>query len=167
MVRIWLFRVCAVSLVAFVVLLGFSSCSRSKKVLGAHGTEWKQQDLFITYCCSAPPTENVIKQSLSESFNMVPAWQETLDIAAKNKQKILLEHGLLTPGIANDPAKLHELEQLGVPVIFGAQIIFCEKSVRRSIQNPMPFHCRVWQTSNISVGAIGTCTNPSCSAHSS
>ncbi len=102
-------------LTAIVILLTVSvlvSCSKSRRVLGAHETLWKQNELLISYCCSAPPTEAIITRAATENFNMIPAWRETLDFAAKHKIKIMLEHGLLTPKIANDPDKLKELEQL-------------------------------------------------------
>lgn len=43
---------------------------------------------------------------------MIPAWLETLDFAQKHNIKVMLEHGLLTPHIANDANKLQELAQL-------------------------------------------------------
>jgi hypothetical protein len=92
-----------------VLMVGVSSCTKHKKVLGAHTTGWKQKELIITYSVSAPPTNETVKTANDEAFNLIPNAQETLDAAAKQGIKIMLEHGRLTPNIADDPAKLQEL----------------------------------------------------------
>jgi len=59
-------------------------CTKTRKVLGAHKTDWKQEELIITYSCSAPPTETSVKNSAAEDFNLIPNAEETLDLAQKN-----------------------------------------------------------------------------------
>jgi hypothetical protein len=107
--RLQLSRVASVFILSALVILSLVSCSKSRKVLGAHETLWRQKDLLITYSCSAPPTEANSQRASSESFNMIPAAEESLEFATKCGIKLMLEHGRLTPSIANDPAKLDEL----------------------------------------------------------
>ena len=83
-------------------------CSKTK-VLGAHETEWKQKELIITYSCSAPPTNETVKNAVAEHFNLIPNAEETLDLAQKSGIKVMLEHGRLTPKVAKDTDKLKEL----------------------------------------------------------
>lgn len=75
-------------------------------------SNWVQKDLLITYSCSAPPTEKMMQTASDQSFNMIPAWEETLAFAQKHNMKVMLEHGRLTPTIANDQQKLDELGQV-------------------------------------------------------
>ncbi len=89
-----------------------TSCAKTNKIIGAHETQWKQKELIITYSCSAPPTEENVKNASNENFNMIPASEEALDFAAKHNIKVMLEHGRLTPTIASDPEKLNELVQV-------------------------------------------------------
>lgn len=48
----------------------------------------------------------------SEHFNMVPAWEQTLDFAAKHGVKVMLEHGLLSPGTMQSPDQIAALDAL-------------------------------------------------------
>lgn len=75
-------------------------------------TKWRQKDLLITYSCSAPATKENIDRASKEDFNLIPASQEALDLAEKNGLRVMLEHGRLTPNIADDPEKLNELAQV-------------------------------------------------------
>lgn len=95
-----------------VLSVCLTSCARTNKVIGAHETQWKQKELFITYSCSAPPSEERIQSAAAESFNVIPASEEALDFASKHNIKVMLEHGRLTPRIADSPTKLEELAQV-------------------------------------------------------
>ena len=87
-----------------------SACS--KRVIGAHKTGWRQNEFLISYCCSAPPTQESIARAKNENFNFVPAWIETLDFAEKQGIKVMLEHGLLHPDTAYSEEKLKQLDAL-------------------------------------------------------
>lgn len=71
-----------------------------------------QKEFLISYCCSAPPTEESISRANKEHFNLIPAWIETLDFAEKHGIKVMLEHGLLHPETAYSAAKLKQLDEL-------------------------------------------------------
>lgn len=73
---------------------------------------WKQNQIIVSYCCSAPPTETSIKNASRENFNMIPAWEQTLDYASKHGMKVMLEHGLLSPETVRSEVKLKELDGL-------------------------------------------------------
>lgn len=81
-------------------------------MIGAHRTEWSQKQFLISYCCSAPPTEESIERASNEHFNLIPAWIETLDFADKHGMKVMLEHGLLHPDTAYSAEKLKQLDEL-------------------------------------------------------
>lgn len=89
-----------------------SSCHSLTGALIKPESEWKQNNFLITYCCSAPPTEENIRRAASEHFNMIPAPEEALPIAAKHGVKVMLEHGLLTPSSAKSEVKLKEIDGL-------------------------------------------------------
>lgn len=73
---------------------------------------WKQKDFLISYCCEAPANETSIVNAKSQCFNLIPAWQETLDFAQKHNVKIMLEHGLLHPTTVHSAEKLKQLDGL-------------------------------------------------------
>lgn len=97
-------------LAVFALIL--PSCQSLTKQLNRSGSEWSQKDFLITYCCSAPPSEENIGRAASEHFNMIPAPEEALPIAAKHGVKVMLEHGLLTPSSAKSEVKLKEIDGL-------------------------------------------------------
>ena len=86
------------------------SCHKLENKFERPVSGWKQNDLLITYCCSAPATEQNIARATSEHFNMIPASEEALPIAAKHNVKVMLEHGLLTPATARSEEKMKELD---------------------------------------------------------
>jgi len=105
-------KLLAVLTLSVVLAFGVSGCSKNKKVWGDHRTGWKQKELIVTYSCSAPPTETTVENASKQAFNLIPNSQETLDLAAKHGMKIMLEHGRLTPAIADDKPKLDELSNV-------------------------------------------------------
>ncbi|MBU6455282.1 MAG: hypothetical protein KGS72_26160 [Cyanobacteria bacterium REEB67] len=62
---------------------------------------WQQKEFLITYCCSTPPEEKLLKQAAREHFNMVPCSEEALKYAPKYKLSVMLEHGLLAASTMN------------------------------------------------------------------
>lgn len=106
------FRLIPLLILPLMLVSFLFGCTKTRKVIGAHKTEWKQDELIITYSCSAPPTEASVKNSAAENFNLIPNAEETLDLAQKNRIKVMLEHGRLSPNVAGDPVQLKELGEV-------------------------------------------------------
>ena len=97
-------------ILAVIVAPFISSCHSLKGSIERPSLAWKLKDFLITYCCSAPATEENVARAASEHFNLVPASEEALPIAAKNNVMVMLEHGLLTPSTARSEEKMKELD---------------------------------------------------------
>lgn len=73
---------------------------------------WKQNSLFITFCCAPPASDANMKRIADQGFNLVPTSEEALPFAEKYGLKITLQHGLLHPSSLDDPVKREQLDAL-------------------------------------------------------
>ncbi|MFH1268424.1 MAG: hypothetical protein ABIK89_22105, partial [Planctomycetota bacterium] len=73
---------------------------------------WEVGTPMVTYWAGPAMTDAVARQMAEGGFNVVWCTEAELDVAGRHGLRAQLHHGLLSPGVLEDPAKREQLDAL-------------------------------------------------------